>query len=126
MNRFGRLGSSTSTKKQKDSSESSSSWSSVNADSQPPPIPVSAEPNPSGTVEPLYRVSQIAASDYAKRTIQLNKQIASLGAGLEFDFPRVAVVGAQSSGKSSLVEAISGINVPRDSGTCTRYLPIHA
>uniref|UniRef100_A0A0W0FIH9 Uncharacterized protein n=1 Tax=Moniliophthora roreri TaxID=221103 RepID=A0A0W0FIH9_MONRR len=121
MNRFGRLGSSTSSKKQKDSSESSSSWSYANADSPPPPIPVSAVLDQEGTAEPQpSQVSQIAASDYAKRTIQLNKQIASLGAGFEFDFPRVAVVGAQSSGKSSLVEAISGINVPRDSGTCTR------
>uniref|UniRef100_A0A0W0FIG9 Dynamin family protein n=1 Tax=Moniliophthora roreri TaxID=221103 RepID=A0A0W0FIG9_MONRR len=71
-------------------------------------------------MEPLNQDSRIASSEYARRTIQLNRQIASLGAGFEFDFPRVAVVGAQSSGKSSLVEAISGINVPRDSGTCTK------
>ncbi|KAI9066938.1 hypothetical protein FKP32DRAFT_1703275 [Trametes sanguinea] len=34
--------------------------------------------------------------------------------------PRIVVIGAQSTGKSSLVEAVTGINVPRDSGTCTR------
>ncbi|KAF8063625.1 P-loop containing nucleoside triphosphate hydrolase protein [Lyophyllum atratum] len=34
--------------------------------------------------------------------------------------PRLTVIGSQSAGKSSLVEAVSGINVPRDSGTCTR------
>jgi vacuolar protein sorting-associated protein 1 len=35
--------------------------------------------------------------------------------------PKIAVIGNQSSGKSSLIEAISQIKVPRDSGrTCTR------
>ncbi|KAJ7689053.1 P-loop containing nucleoside triphosphate hydrolase protein [Mycena rosella] len=37
-----------------------------------------------------------------------------------FDLPSITVIGGQSAGKSSLVEAVSGINVPRDSGTCTR------
>ncbi|KAK7030460.1 hypothetical protein VNI00_014045 [Paramarasmius palmivorus] len=101
MNRLGRFGS----KKQKDSSDSS-----------PPPPP----PPPESTQNNSKQGSQIAASEYAKATIQLNRRIAALGAGFEFDFPRVAVVGAQSSGKSSLVEAISGICVPRYSNTCTR------
>lgn len=34
--------------------------------------------------------------------------------------PKVVVVGDQSTGKSSLIEAISEIKVPRDVGTCTR------
>ncbi|KAJ5646764.1 hypothetical protein N7490_003136 [Penicillium lividum] len=34
--------------------------------------------------------------------------------------PKVCVVGDQSTGKSSLIEAISGIRVPRSTGTCTR------
>ncbi|KAJ5759324.1 hypothetical protein N7520_006480 [Penicillium odoratum] len=34
--------------------------------------------------------------------------------------PKVCVVGDQSTGKSSLIEAISGIRVPRSAGTCTR------
>ncbi|KAJ6459366.1 P-loop containing nucleoside triphosphate hydrolase protein [Mycena vitilis] len=37
-----------------------------------------------------------------------------------FDLPSITVIGGQSAGKSSLVEAVSGIKVPRDSGTCTR------
>jgi GTPase SAR1 family protein len=36
------------------------------------------------------------------------------------DLPSIVVIGGQSAGKSSLVEAVSGVNVPRDSGTCTR------
>ncbi|KZT20530.1 hypothetical protein NEOLEDRAFT_1122565 [Neolentinus lepideus HHB14362 ss-1] len=48
------------------------------------------------------------------------KDLKALGAQADLQLPRIAVIGAQSAGKSSLVEAISGINVPRDSGTCTR------
>ncbi|KAJ5595099.1 uncharacterized protein N7459_001307 [Penicillium hispanicum] len=34
--------------------------------------------------------------------------------------PKICVVGDQSTGKSSLIEGISGIKVPRSAGTCTR------
>lgn len=39
---------------------------------------------------------------------------------MELDVPVIAVLGSQSAGKSSLIEAISGITLPRASGTCTR------
>jgi GTPase SAR1 family protein len=38
----------------------------------------------------------------------------------DISIPKIALVGDQSSGKSSLVEALSDIQVPRDAGTCTR------
>jgi ABC-type molybdate transport system ATPase subunit len=41
-------------------------------------------------------------------------------ADVELDIPAIAVIGWQSAGKSSLIEAISGITLPRSSGTCTR------
>ena len=34
----------------------------------------------------------------------------------------IAVVGSQSAGKSSLIESISGITLPRAAGTCTRQV----
>ena len=37
------------------------------------------------------------------------------------DLPMIAVIGSQSAGKSSLIESISGITLPRAAGTCTRY-----
>lgn len=40
---------------------------------------------------------------------------------VDIDLPQIAVIGAQSAGKSSLIESISGITLPRASGTCTRY-----
>lgn len=39
---------------------------------------------------------------------------------LEIPLPKICVLGDQSTGKSSLIEGISGIKVPRSSGTCTR------
>ncbi|TKA71917.1 hypothetical protein B0A49_03771 [Cryomyces minteri] len=38
----------------------------------------------------------------------------------DLPLPKIVVVGDQSAGKSSVVEAISEIKVPRNSGTCTR------
>ena len=40
--------------------------------------------------------------------------------GLQVPLPKIVVVGDQSAGKSSLIEALSEIKVPRSSGTCTR------
>ncbi|KAF7350798.1 Interferon-induced GTP-binding protein Mx2 [Mycena sanguinolenta] len=67
--------------------------------------------------------SYLSDSEYAnqrKELLTLMNQLRSVGAQGELDLPRIAVIGNQSAGKSSVVEAISGINVPRDSGTCTR------
>jgi len=71
----------------------------------------------------MYSGIGISDSDYAARTrklINLITDLRALGAQAEFDLPRIAVIGNQSAGKSSVVEAISGITVPRASGTCTR------
>ncbi|KAF8997228.1 P-loop containing nucleoside triphosphate hydrolase protein [Hymenopellis radicata] len=65
----------------------------------------------------------LAGSDYAQRSremINLVKDLRALGADAEIDLPRIAVIGNQSAGKSSLVEAIADIKVPRAAGTCTR------
>lgn len=47
-------------------------------------------------------------------------RVCALGADVDLDIPAIAVIGWQSAGKSSLIEAISGITLPRASGTCTR------
>ena len=41
---------------------------------------------------------------------------------VDIDLPVIAVTGSQSAGKSSLIESISGITLPRASGTCTRFV----
>lgn len=67
--------------------------------------------------------TDIATSQFAlvaRELIKLITSLRALGAQADFDLPRIAVIGNQSAGKSSLVEAISGISVPRSHGTCTR------
>ncbi|ESK90668.1 hypothetical protein Moror_4132 [Moniliophthora roreri MCA 2997] len=71
-----------------------------------PPVVSKESPEP----QPTHTLP-VSSGEYAKRAkelIQLNRKIRSLGGVFEFDLPRIAVIGSQSSGKSSLVEAISG------------------
>ena len=42
-------------------------------------------------------------------------------AGEYFDLPQLVVVGDQSSGKSSVLEGLTSLPFPRDSGLCTRF-----
>ncbi|KAK7212354.1 hypothetical protein V2G26_019532 [Clonostachys chloroleuca] len=42
-------------------------------------------------------------------------------AGDYVDLPQLVVVGQQSSGKSSVLEGLTGLPFPRDSGLCTRF-----
>src|SRR5271154_1391662 len=37
------------------------------------------------------------------------------------ELPQIIVVGDQSSGKSSVLEAITGVPFPRNSGMCTKF-----
>ncbi|KAJ4000867.1 P-loop containing nucleoside triphosphate hydrolase protein [Lentinula boryana] len=79
--------------------------------------------SPGNTTGSVSDQNEVANSDYAKKCkalMELYRALLSLGADMFFDLPQIAVIGAQSAGKSSLIEAISGINVPRDSGICTR------
>lgn len=65
----------------------------------------------------------LASSHYGFTTRALNDVVNALRqSGVEkvLDLPKIAVIGNQSSGKSSLIESISGITVPRRLGTCTR------
>ncbi|KAM6493629.1 P-loop containing nucleoside triphosphate hydrolase protein [Amanita muscaria] len=67
--------------------------------------------------------SHISTSEfnrYCRDLLDLYRDLRELGAHMYFDLPRISVIGSQSAGKSSLVEAVSSINVPRASGTCTR------
>jgi hypothetical protein len=65
----------------------------------------------------------LGATTYALTRQRLNEIVKALrDCGTEeiIKLPKIAVIGNQSAGKSSLIEAISQIKVPRASGTCTR------
>ncbi|KAI9465220.1 P-loop containing nucleoside triphosphate hydrolase protein [Lactarius psammicola] len=68
---------------------------------------------PVGLSDPQYVAQKRRMLDYVNR-------LRATGAQLDLDIPIIAVLGSQSAGKSSLIEAISGITLPRAAGTCTR------
>ena len=43
------------------------------------------------------------------------------GVGEQIALPQLVVVGDQSSGKSSVLEGLTTLPFPRDSGLCTRF-----
>lgn len=56
-----------------------------------------------------------------KALVTLVQNLRELGVeDLVLPLPKICVLGDQSTGKSSLIEGISGIKVPRSSGCCTR------
>ncbi|KAI5117954.1 hypothetical protein M0805_004719 [Coniferiporia weirii] len=59
-------------------------------------------------------------SQKRQNMLNLADRLRSVGAQAEIDIPQIAVIGTQSSGKSSLLHAISGVRVARSNGTCTR------
>ncbi|KAJ7036791.1 P-loop containing nucleoside triphosphate hydrolase protein [Mycena alexandri] len=52
--------------------------------------------------------------------LDLINRLHNTGVQTDIDLPQIAVIGQQSAGKSSLIESISGITLPRAAGTCTR------
>ncbi len=48
-------------------------------------------------------------------------KVFACNAGDLVDLPQLVVVGHQSSGKSSVLEGLTGIPFPRDKGLCTRF-----
>lgn len=83
-----------------------------------------------GTIDSTYVVPQVeremsAALDALtfdmKGLIRKIQDLRSLGIeDRNIALPKICVVGDQSTGKSSLIEAISEIKVPRSEGACTR------
>lgn len=56
----------------------------------------------------------------SRELIQVIKKLELLNIDQLLSVPKFVVVGNQGAGKSSMIEALSDITVPRDEGTCTR------
>uniref|UniRef100_A0A673FSS9 Dynamin N-terminal domain-containing protein n=1 Tax=Sinocyclocheilus rhinocerous TaxID=307959 RepID=A0A673FSS9_9TELE len=54
--------------------------------------------------------------------IELIDSLRLIGIYKDIDLPSIAVVGDQSSGKSFVLEALSGVAVPRGSGKLLKFL----
>ncbi|PVI00832.1 P-loop containing nucleoside triphosphate hydrolase protein [Periconia macrospinosa] len=55
-----------------------------------------------------------------KEAISIVTKLEDLGLQQDLPLPKCIVLGEQSTGKSSVIEAISGITTPRSTDTCTR------
>ncbi|KAF1850290.1 interferon-induced GTP-binding protein Mx [Cucurbitaria berberidis CBS 394.84] len=72
-----------------------------------------SHPPAAGEIDPL--------GVHVKEAIATINRLESLGLQrLKIPLPKCIVLGEQSTGKSSVIEAISGIKTPRSTGTCTR------
>ncbi|TFY58344.1 hypothetical protein EVG20_g8189 [Dentipellis fragilis] len=92
-----------------------------------PMIVIGHDPGRSQTASTLVdgEYSAMAHSDPAsaeerQEALQLMNSLQGTGVRSDIDIPTIAVVGNQSSGKSSMIRAISGVTMPRDPGLCTR------
>ncbi|KAL0955560.1 hypothetical protein HGRIS_001801 [Hohenbuehelia grisea] len=65
-------------------------------------------------------LSNAELSTGRQHLLDLMVKLLDTGVQAYVDIPQIAVIGSQSAGKSSLIEAIAGITLPRASGTCTR------
>ncbi|WIA20977.1 hypothetical protein OEZ85_005314 [Tetradesmus obliquus] len=64
--------------------------------------------------------SQQQYSRLAGKMISMVNELRATGADVALELPTIVVCGQQSAGKSSVVEAICGIPLPRNQETCTR------
>lgn len=60
-------------------------------------------------------------TEEAKAVHKLTDKLSSCGVGRIVNLPQIIVVGEQSAGKSSVLEAITRVRFPVHSGVCTRF-----
>ncbi|KAJ9138988.1 Interferon-induced GTP-binding protein Mx3 [Coniochaeta hoffmannii] len=65
-------------------------------------------------------LNQLSTAE-AKNLLDTIDDLRELQVGDIVSLPQIIVVGAQSSGKSSVLEAISHVRFPTDGGVCTRF-----
>ncbi|KAI9876220.1 MAG: hypothetical protein M1830_007009, partial [Pleopsidium flavum] len=84
-------------------------------------IPAPRPSSPSDAESPESNEGLEILGRGVKELVQAIQALRQLGVeDLVLPLPKICVVGDQSVGKSSLIEAISEIKVPRSVGTCTR------
>ncbi|XP_036413104.1 interferon-induced GTP-binding protein Mx3-like [Colossoma macropomum] len=74
----------------------------------------------SKTGTPMEGVFHSHLDERVRPYIDLIDSLRLIGVGEDISLPSIAVIGDQSSGKSSVLEALSGVALPRGSGIVTR------
>jgi GTP1/Obg family GTP-binding protein len=59
-------------------------------------------------------------TEKARKLVALVNHLRDAGAQYSLDLPCMVVCGNQSAGKSSLLERLCGVKLPRAAGTCTK------
>lgn len=72
-----------------------------------------------GPQDAKKRISEASIADPA--LLDKIDKLFALGIGNYIALPQIVVVGDQSSGKSSVLQALVKLAFPRDSGLCTRF-----
>ncbi|KAI1159503.1 P-loop containing nucleoside triphosphate hydrolase protein [Nemania serpens] len=67
-----------------------------------------------------YDGSRLQNEDH-QNILDVIDTLRSQGIGRYVDLPQIIVCGDQSSGKSSILEAISGLSFPTKDNLCTRF-----
>ncbi|KAK4129810.1 hypothetical protein N657DRAFT_677378 [Parathielavia appendiculata] len=78
------------------------------------------QPSPRQVTLDASSLAQMTSSD-ARALLDTIDGLRQLGVGDFVDLPQIIVVGDQSSGKSSVLEAISRVRFPVDGDLCTRF-----
>ncbi|XP_051006285.1 interferon-induced GTP-binding protein Mx2-like [Acomys russatus] len=92
----------------------------------PASVTSTSDPLPNGEISPEERNQESLnnlSRQYEEKVrpcIDLIDSLRALGVEQDLALPAIAVIGDQSSGKSSVLEALSGVALPRGSGIVTR------
>ncbi|CAG8799284.1 30258_t:CDS:2, partial [Racocetra persica] len=71
----------------------------------------------------MTQLDAINNTPYTKKAssyVNIINELRRIGTDSTVSLPTIVFCGNQSAGKSSLIEAISGVKLPRSDGTCTR------
>ncbi|KAM7187039.1 P-loop containing nucleoside triphosphate hydrolase protein [Rhypophila sp. PSN 637] len=82
-------------------------------------IDLTGDPDDVVTVSEIPGIEQ--SLDSLGNHVYLEKQDRLRDIGVDIQTSQIVVVGSQSSGKSSLLENLTGFSFPRGQGLCTRY-----
>ncbi|KAI7873266.1 hypothetical protein K492DRAFT_139079, partial [Lichtheimia hyalospora FSU 10163] len=69
----------------------------------------------------MCETQELTIGDEAKNILDKIDKLRNIGLNKTISLPQIAVMGDQSSGKSSVLENISKIKFPRNTGLCTRF-----